>query len=102
VHGAVSHPLDYTRLLKDRPRKQVLKGGLVEQRPEAVVVGHPKRRIAPEKPVHCNLQREARMKACRARVAGNIPLRPNRGLGDIPKVIRKEGEVTHGESSLVR
>ena len=102
VHGAISHALDHPRLLKDRLRKQILKGGLVEQRAEAVVVRHPKRRVAPEKPVHSSLQREARMETCRARIAGNIPLRPNSGLGDIPKILRKEGEVTHGEGSLVR
>ena len=102
VHCLVAHLLNHPRLLEHRLRQQVLKTRLMQQSTQAIVVGHAQTGLKAVKPVHHRLQREAGMKAGRARVAEDVAFRPARGCGNGAEFGGQEGEIAHGYSSPLK
>jgi hypothetical protein len=93
VYRLIPHLLDHPRLLEHRLGQQVLKARLMQQRPQAVVIGHGQGRIMAVEPVHQRLQAEAAVKAGGAGVAVDVAFRQDGRFGDGAERVGQEREV---------
>lgn len=72
VHRLIAYLLDDPRLLEDGLGKKVLKTGLVQERPETLVVGCAQSRVVAIEPVDRRLEGESRVEARRPRIAHDL------------------------------
>lgn len=74
---------------------EVLKGWLVKEGAEFVVVGHVQRSLMAIEPVNEGFEGEAGMEAGGARVAVDVAFGSGGGFGDGAELAGEEGEVSH-------
>jgi len=95
VHRLVSHLLDEPGLLKDHLGQAVLKHGVVQQGPQALVVGHPEEGVVAVEPVHHGLQGKPGVEARRPGIPRHGTFGLGGGFGNGGEVLGEEGEVAH-------
>ena len=97
VNRLIAKRVDKPRLAEHRLARRGLKGRLVDERAQIVLIGQPQGRVVLEHPRHRQLQRAPGVEARRARIGIDRGRSLHRGLVDVRPLGLQEGEeVTHG------
>lgn len=95
MDGVVADIFDQLGFMKKDLGDEVLKGWLVKEGAEFVVVGHVQRSLMAIEPVNEGFEGEAGMEAGGARVAVDVAFGSGGGFGDGAELAGEEGEVSH-------
>jgi hypothetical protein len=95
VDGQVADAQDHLCLLKDGLRQQVLEAGVVDQRPQFLVVGHGEGGIVAVEPMDKQLEGVADVEAGGAGIGTAVAFRFGSRRSDVAEDTRQEGEVAH-------